>query len=180
MFSMPSIQWIQRAAFTLTAAACLVAPAVPAVSADDTGSDDSPVVAVQVDLRAFSESDLGQMLIKAGTALAAQEMEKDPEETMDAVIKSIGFNPFEQEVRLTAAVHNLEDPVDGLRVAVEMKDSTGNLEGLLLAAPEYRTTTHGDHTIHAATMEGNDVFVAFHTSASGRRRIFLSGFNKLA
>jgi hypothetical protein len=51
-----------------------------------------------------ADSEVGKLLIKAGTALAAEEMEKDPDEAMQAVINSLGFNPFEQEAQLTATV----------------------------------------------------------------------------
>lgn len=134
-----------------------------------------PIVAVQVDLSEFAKSDLGKLLVKAGTNLAAKEMGKDPDEAMTAVMKSIGFNPLEQEIKLVATVADLEDPLEGLRLDIRLKDSTGNLEGLLLAAPEYRTSKHNDHTLHEATLDGQNLFVAFYTGASGRKHISVAG-----
>ena len=142
-------------------------------SADEAVGRDAPVVSIQVDLSKFAKSSLGEALIQAGITLAAAEMDKDPKAAMDAVVKSLGFNPLEQEIKINASVMDLEDPLDGLRLDVQLKDSTGNLEGLLLAAPEYRKSSYGEHTIHAATVDGNDknVFAAFHTSDSGRKHI---------
>ncbi|MEM1067939.1 MAG: hypothetical protein AAGG48_27115 [Planctomycetota bacterium] len=137
----------------------------------DRAVAEEPIVAVQVDLSEFTKSKLGELMVKAGTTLAAQEMGKDPEEAMEAVIQSIGFNPLEQDIKLNVAVMDLEDPMNGLQVNAQLKDSTGNLEGLLLAAPEYRAITYGDHTIHAADVDGQEVFVAFYNGASGKKHI---------
>ncbi|MEO2015209.1 MAG: hypothetical protein ABGZ53_12640 [Fuerstiella sp.] len=137
--------------------------------------DGSPVVAVQVDLSAFADSQVGKLLIKAGTALAAEELEKDPDEAIKAVIKSLGFDPFEQEAKLTVTVFDLEDPIEGLRLNIQLKDTTGNLEGFLLAAPGYRTTKHGTHTVHAVDLDGNKLFIAFADESSGKKRIIASG-----
>ncbi|MEM9645305.1 MAG: hypothetical protein AAF989_09945 [Planctomycetota bacterium] len=142
--------------------------------AEDTASDGGSL-SVELDLGAFSDSQIGKQLIEAGTILAADEMDKDPEEAMEALVKSIGFDPFEQQARLTAVISDLEDPVDGLQLALRLKNTTGNLEGLLLAAPGYRSEKHGEHTIHAVSLDDEEVFIAFHVSSSGERRVLASG-----
>lgn len=150
----------------------LVGNGPPRVVAEEVG--DAPLVSVDVDFRTFAESQFGKLLIKAGTTLAAQEMDKDPQQAEEAVLESIGFDPIAQELRFSAQVKNLEDPLKGLRVIAEFKDSTGNLEGLLLAAPEYRQSKQAGHTIHSATLDNQDVHAAFHTAESGKKRIVVA------
>lgn len=130
-----------------------------------------PAVSVQVDLDAFAKSKLGGLLIKAGTQLAASEMDKDPGEAMDAVIETLGFDPLKQRARLAIDVMDLEDPLAGMRAVLSMKDSTGNLEGLLLAAPGYQSIEQGDRVIHSVSPDGQPVFIAFDTASSGAKRI---------
>ncbi|MCG8648590.1 MAG: hypothetical protein MI861_02085 [Pirellulales bacterium] len=135
----------------------------------------APVLTVQVDFSAFVKSQFGSMLIQAGSMLAAEEMEKDPQEAIKALIKSIGFDPLEQDIKLTAVIADLEEPLDGLQLDIQFKNSTGNLEGLLLAVPGYRSSRHDDHTVHTVTIDNQDIFIAFHTDPSGKKQVFVSG-----
>lgn len=142
---------------------------------DEPNGAKTPIVAVQVDVSEFAKSNLGKLLVKAGVSLAAEEMDKDPDEAMAAVVESIGFDPIEQEIKVSTSIVDLEDPINGLELDIQLKDSTGNLEGLLLAAPEYQATTHDGHTIHSASMDGQNVYAAFYTGASGKKHITLAG-----
>ena len=153
----------------------------PLASARDwtAEKEGDPVVAVHVDVGAFANSEVGQLLLEAGTKIAAGEMEKDPDEVMDAVIKSLGFNPFEQDAKLTARISDLEEPLDGLQLTLQLKNTTGNLEGFLLAAPGYRSGKHGDQTIHTVDLDGEEVSIGFHTSGSGTKRIVAASSHEI-
>ncbi|MEM0927340.1 MAG: hypothetical protein AAGJ83_14945, partial [Planctomycetota bacterium] len=153
----------------LAAVVCSGWPITSAV-ADDHQSG-HPILTVQLDFDAFNESKLGRSLIQAGTNLAAQQLEKDPEEAMTAVIESLGFDPMEQEIRIAAQVSSFDDPMDGLIIDVQMKDSTGNLEGLLLAAPGYQETKVGGQTFHSVSMDGETFFIAFCDGSNGKKRM---------
>lgn len=163
-FFLAGLAWVCLSGFSANQATVVAQQA----DSHDLGE---PVVAVHLDLSNFAQSKLGKLLVKAGTTLAAEEMQKDPDEAMDALMKSIGFNPIEQEVKLRATVVDLENPIDGMRLDAMLKDSTGNLEGLLLAAPGYRSQEHGDHTIHSANLDGQEIFLAFLDSANGAKHV---------
>ncbi|MEM6472204.1 MAG: hypothetical protein AAF802_21760 [Planctomycetota bacterium] len=133
--------------------------------------DHEPIVTVEIDLAAFHESDLGKSLIEAGAKLAAQQMEKDPEEAMSALIESLGFDPIKQELHVSLSVSDLDDPLEDMTVDVQLKDSTGNLEGLLLAAPGYEVAEVGGQKIHSVSMDGQPFHITFCDGANGKKHV---------
>lgn len=129
---------------------------------------------VQMDIGAFVQSEFGETLIQAASGLMSEELGKDPDEAITAVKESLGFDPVEQELRAFVMIRDIEDPLNGLVLHAEFKDSTGNLEGLLLAAPEYESFKLGGQTIHTVSVDGQDVFIAFASSKSGKKRVVAS------
>ncbi|MEL6106506.1 MAG: hypothetical protein AAFU85_10730 [Planctomycetota bacterium] len=135
---------------------------------------DSGTIDVQMDIGEFVQSEFGETLIRAASGLMSEELGKDPDEAVAAVKESLGFDPVEQELRAFVTIRDIEDPLNGLVIHAEFKDSTGNLEGLLLAAPEYDSFKLGGQTIHTLSVDGQDVFIAFATSKSGSKRVVAS------
>ncbi len=132
-----------------------------------------PAVSIQVDLDGFGKSKIGGLLIQAGTKIAAAEMDKDPDEAMSAVVEALGFDPLKQEARLAIDVLDIEDPLNGLTAVLSLKNSTGNLEGLLLAVPGYKSLSQEDRVIHSLSPDGRaSYFIAFDNNATGEKRIF--------
>ncbi|XZE54090.1 hypothetical protein SH139x_000038 [Planctomycetaceae bacterium SH139] len=127
---------------------------------------------MQIDLKGFAKSKIGGLLIQAGTQLAAAEMDKDPNEAMSAVIEALGFDPLGQDARLAIDVLDIENPLNGLTAVLSLKNSTGNLEGLLLAVPGYKSLTHEDRVIHSLSPDGRaSYFIAFANSPTGEKQI---------
>ncbi|MEO1527764.1 MAG: hypothetical protein AAFX06_20230 [Planctomycetota bacterium] len=137
-------------------------------------STDSSTIHVQIDIGEFVTSEIGEMLTQAGAGLMGEELGKDPDEAIAAVEKSLGFDPATQKLRAVLSIKDIENPLETMTVQAEFKDSTGNLEGLLLAAPEYESFKHGEHTIHSFSLDGQDAFVGFLTSRSGKKRVVMS------
>lgn len=146
----------------------------PNASEHSTLGPIEPGLVVHLDLGRFAKSDLGGLLIKAGTNLAAEELQKDPQEAMEAVVKSLGFDPLDQDIKLTVTIPNVENPIDGFVAVAVLKDTTGNFEGFLLAAPNYQGEKHQGHTIHQSKIDGKDVSVAITDSKHGSKIIVAS------
>lgn len=172
-FPFPKLRYLFRACAGL--ALLSLASAGNLVFAQDEDAAAAPMVDVQVNLSTFAQSELGELLVEAGTKIAAKEMEQDTDKVMEAVTRSVGFNPLEQDIKIKATIADPEEPVEGLRLDFQLKDSTGNLEGLLLTAPDYRSTKHGDQTIHVATIDDQDVYIVFMEDGNGRKRISAAG-----
>ncbi|MEO1617522.1 MAG: hypothetical protein AAFV88_16840 [Planctomycetota bacterium] len=180
---------LQRRSIRNTASRCLKAllmlPILFALLAGGTadaaapmGNPGTPLLKIDLDLDTLAESEIGKLLLEAGIKLTAQQMEKDPEKAMEALIESLGFDPMKQAIHLTATIDSLDDPIEGLSVNVRFKDSTGNLEGFLLAAPDYKSTTEGGHTVHVVTFEGEVIHIVFGDASSGEKHVIASSSKK--
>ena len=127
-------------------------------------SDDADYV-VRVDLEAMRASRLGRKLIDVAKAIAAEEIDggKRPDEAIEEVEKALGFDPFEELRSVTVVGQISEDPLEGVRVVVGLGESTGNLEGLLLAVPGYDSSEHGDYVVHSVAPDDDvRVYGAIH------------------
>ena len=142
--------------------------------AQDSVPKTESAVTIQVDLAEFGKSKIGGLLIKAGSSLAAKELEQDPDQAIKSVHKSLGFDPIEQEIKLVVRVGNLHSPEEDVLAVAELKDTTGNLEGFLLAAPGYQSRKHNGHNVHHIDTGDQRVTVAFHTAPQGKKHVIAS------
>ena len=146
-------------------------------NAQASPSDESGdgLATVQIDIGRFMKSEIGDTLVQAAAGLMAEELGKDSEEALKAVKESIGFDPIEQELRAYITISNLDEPLKGMKLQAEFKNSTGNLEGLLLAAPKYGSMKHEGTTVHSVAVDDEtSVFVAFPSAKSGKKRVIAS------
>ena len=124
-------------------------------------------VAVRIDLAAIQDSKLGSKLMHAVRKLAAEEFseEKKADDAFAGIEKALGFDPFKELRGITLFVQDVEDPIEGIQAVLEMGNTTGNLEGLLLALPGYDSSERGDHVIHSvAPDEDMRVYGSIHGS----------------
>jgi len=149
-------------------AACLLAVTPQSSIADSPPNNADFVVRIQLD--ALRETNLGAKLITAVKTLAAEEFgnEKSPEDAFEDVEKALGFDPFDELRSINIIGHDIEDPFEGIQVVIGMGNTTGNLEGLLLALPGYQSSEHGDHLIHSVSPDDDiRIFGAIH---GGRKK----------
>ncbi len=177
----PSVS--RRASLVATQLSCaavasilLATAAAPARAAEfSVEVETEGAVAISVDVARFASTKMGGLLIDAGTKLAAQQMEKDPDEAIEALVKSLGFDPLKEGIQVQAIVQDIEDPIAGLQVSLRLDNTTGNLEGLLLAAPEYSAIQEGGQTIHKVSLDDAPIFIAFTTDSGGKKHVFAAG-----
>lgn len=140
---------------------------------------------LEIDLQEFQRTDLGERFLE----LAKQEVIKEigekhhqgddddrrKEPDFEQIDKMLGFDPFTdiQGVRISAS--DYEHPEKSLIALVRMKETTGNLEGLLLSLPEYEVTDYRKYRVHSACPDGDlQLHVAIHTDRSGSKTIVLA------
>lgn len=112
---------------------------------------------VQLDLAEFSKTTLGERLVKLTSKTAAEEIGTDGENLIAKVHETLGFDPLNEIQSITLAVSSLDrSAVESLSAIVQMGSTTGNLEGLLLALPNYESTEHGEYTLHSVN-DGKDI-----------------------
>lgn len=132
---------------------------------------------VRLDLAAIRESEIGGPLFEQFKAEATKKIGRggDGQASLDQISQVLGFNPFEEVQSIMVAASDYESPEFSLVAAIQLRRTTGNLEGLVLALPEYATETHGDYQIHyARPEEDKQVFAAVHTADDGNRTVVLA------
>ena len=124
---------------------------------------------IRLDVAAIHDTEIGQKLIRAVQLMAAEEIgdEQDADKAFAAIEQALGFDPVEEIRSVTLYGTSFEDPEEGLQAVIEMKSTTGNIEGLLLALPGYDSSEHDDQVIHSVAPEEDlRIFGAIH---DGRR-----------
>ncbi|MBN1589232.1 MAG: hypothetical protein JW888_06940 [Pirellulales bacterium] len=108
--------------------------------------------AICVNVAAFRETPLGAKLFEVFRQKAVAQIERHhkSQDAPEKIKKVLGFDPFEEIKGITVIGSDYDDPEKDLKVVVHMGKTTGNLEGLLLARPDYESSTYGDYVIHTA------------------------------
>ena len=156
-------------------AAVLVISTVTIGEAQVQSADDAKF-AVHLDLKAFRKTELGERMIHAIKKIAAEEIsDENGEQAIEQIEETLGFDPLEEVQSLTVVGTDFDSPERNLRMVLKMRETTGNLEGLLLALPGYDSSEFGDHTIHTAAPDGEmRVYGAIHESDSKDKQIVVS------
>ncbi len=129
---------------------------------------------VQVDLDTFRHTQLGKRLLSLTQQMAAEEIGGEGKEIMQKVEESLGFNPLEEMQTLTVIGSDFENPEEHLQLMLQLGETTGNLEGMMLALPGYESEEYHDITIHSAHDDDKRAFAAIHTGDDGNKRIVAS------
>ena len=157
--------------YSLIAALLIAAIALPSVRAEDIAPPSRATFEVQLDVAAIRDTDVGAKLIHAIRLMAAEEMEEDldADRAFEALEDALGFDPIDEARSVRIFAESFEDPQEGMQAIVEMRSTTGNLEGLLLALPGYQSSDHGDNVIHSvALVEDFRIFGAIHGDRYGK------------
>ncbi len=141
---------------------------------------------VHVDVKAFREdSELGAKLFGIAKSAALHELAEktsgdsdskaSPEELMKKLTDMIGFDPFTEICGITVSAADYEHPEKSLIAVVQLKESTGNLEGMMLGVPGYESAEYHKYQIHSVAPEKEQrVFGSIHTDSHGMKSIVVS------
>lgn len=129
-------------------------------------------LAAHVDIDRMNANPLGRQLILAFRSGIAASLNGDPESASPAeMIDALGFDPIAETQGVTAICSDFETPKQSVAVIIELGQTTGNLEGLLLAMPEYQSSLHRDYQVHSIVLDGDRLFGSVHTAGDGTKRI---------
>lgn len=131
---------------------------------------------VRVDLPAVRSSTVGGRLFEtAKSRLLAELADKGKGDlTLDKIVEILGFDPFE-EVQGIVVGGAYENPEQSLVAAVQLRKTSGNLEGLLLTLPGYSAEEVEGMQIYSATPDENRrVFGTIHVNGAGDRTLVIS------
>lgn len=126
---------------------------------------------VQIDVGQLKASKLGSQLIDFAKSQAQEEM--GDKLNWEDVQKSLGFDPIEEITSINVAT-SFESPDTSAVVSVNFKNTTGNLEGLMLATPNYETTKIDNHTVHSADLDGKRIYAVIVSNPQGGKTAHLS------
>ncbi|MCC6494380.1 MAG: hypothetical protein IT424_15315 [Pirellulales bacterium] len=106
---------------------------------------------VRLDLAALRQSKIGGPLFEQAKAQALDKMaDKQDGPTPEQIAEIIGFDPFEEVQSVVVAASDYEEPEQALVAVIQLRQTTGNLEGLMLALPNYSSSEYGQYMIHSA------------------------------
>jgi hypothetical protein len=95
--------------------------------------------------------------------------------SLEKIVELLGFDPFEEVQAIVVAAADYESPEKSLVSCVQLRKTTGNLEGLLLALPGYKAEEYNGRQIYAATPdEERAVFGAIYVDATGNHTLLLA------
>lgn len=137
---------------------------------------DSKLV-VQLDLREFGKTSIGERLIELTAETAAQEMDTDGKQLIEKVNNSLGFDPLKEIRTITLATSSIDDPEQAAMsggLLVQLGKTTGNLEGLMLALPGYSSTERDDVTLHSAGEGSQHATCAIYQGDDGNHTVLLA------
>jgi|GEM_PF-3525378 len=142
--------------------------ALPIANAADISPPKEAIFEVRLNVAAVQDTKVGSKLIRAVKRLAAEEIgdDLDPEKAFESFEEALGFDPMEEVRSIRLFGNSFEDPEKGIQAVIEMKNTTGNVEGLLLALPGYDSSEHGKHAIHSvAPDDKHRAFGAIHETS---------------
>ncbi|QEF97152.1 hypothetical protein Mal15_11900 [Stieleria maiorica] len=129
-------------------------------------------LAANIDLDRVKANPLGQQLVGGFQSGISASLANDPESaSATEMIDALGFDPIAAAKRITVLCSDFENPPQSVCVIIELEKTTGNLEGLLLAMPEYQSSIHRDYQIHSVVLDGDRLFGSIHTADNGTKRI---------
>ncbi len=149
--------------FRLLAMACisLVSLLSMGIAQDVEAVPEDTKFVVNLDVRAFRSTEIGSRLVEATQKLAQDELESD-EDLLKKAEEVLGFNPLE-EIRLLSIVGgSFEEPEESFTLVLKLGESTGNIEGLMLALPEYESTEVDGVTLHSAVLDNEKIYGAIY------------------
>lgn len=135
--------------------------------------DDAKFV-VQLNVAAFANTELGGKVLELTQKMASEEIGSEDKDVMETVEETLGFNPLEELQTLTIVGSDYESPEEGLRVVLQMKKTTGNLEGMMLGLPGYESYEKEGHTIHTASEDDMAAFASIQEDKSGNKRVVIA------
>jgi hypothetical protein len=158
------------------------------VQAESPSSSDVPEGAkfvLNIDVDAIrEESKLGKMLFELVKTEALKEIAektskgneegKDPNAGYEKITEMLGFDPFTEIQSLTVSAGDYEHPEKSLTAIVRMKQTTGNLEGLMLGLPGYEATDYGDLQIHSISPDSDQRIYGAIVGGSNGKAILVS------
>lgn len=118
---------------------------------------------VNFDLQRFRETHLGQQILDMARKEMANAVEGGSEET---IAEALGFDPLLETQRIIVMGSTFDDPVEDLCIVMVLGNTAGNVEGLVLAAPGYQSSEHGDYVIHEVHEDEMEAFAAVHSGRS--------------
>lgn len=133
---------------------------------------------VHVDIKTFRNTPFGARVFRMAQAEAIKEIndefgnEDEAKEGLARVQEALGFDPFRDLDAVTVMGSSFKRPEESVQVVLQLRKTTGNLEGLMVGLPDYASTTHGKHEIHSARVDGaKPVYGAIHTDRAGTKRV---------
>ncbi|GAB5406315.1 MAG: hypothetical protein Aurels2KO_45460 [Aureliella sp.] len=177
----PANGFIMKSTFQIFALSLVCGFALSALAgiaqAQSVPLPDDTKLLVQLDLQEFSKTSIGARLVELTAETAAKEMDTDGEQLLAKVNKSLGFDPLSEVRTITVATSSIDDPNHAIAsggVVVQLGKTTGNLEGLMLALPGYKSSEHGDQTLHSAGEGSQRATCAIHASGNGNHTLLLA------
>ena len=132
---------------------------------------------IQIDLNAVKQTKLGAMLFSLAKKKAIEELGKEggDEAGLAKLTEMLGMDPFEEIQSITLSSAEFEDPEKSMLAIVQLKKTSGNLEGLALGLPEYEASDYKKTQIHSAAPDKNmRVYGAIHGKEDQNKTIVLS------
>jgi hypothetical protein len=153
-----------------------------------------------VDVKQFVENPVGQQALQFLEELIREEAGGDFDDMVDLktarakIGKVIGFDPLDgiSSVEMyglvspfAGEIRNEEELVEKMATSgvavVTLSGGTGNLEGLALATPDYRSTEYRGATIHSGTLPDFPlrVYMAVEQQGNGKPNIVVFGLDEV-
>ena len=132
---------------------------------------------IHIDLNAVKQTQLGAMLFKIAKQKALEELGKESgeEAAMQRIKETLGMDPFEDIQSITLSSSDFENAEQSMLAMVRLKKTSGNLEGLALALPEYEATEHVGRQIHSASPQNDKrIYGAIHGDGDQDRIVVLT------
>lgn len=133
---------------------------------------------VRVDVHAVQNSPVGgKLFATAKEQILGKLADKADGKglSQEKIVEVLGFDPFEEIQNIVIAAADYDSPEQSLAGCVQLRKTSGNLEGLLLALPGYSVEDYDGLQIHSATPDGGTrVYCAFHVDAAGSRTVLLA------
>jgi hypothetical protein len=149
--------------FACMAWSLLPMPASVTAQTGRTSAFDDAQVVVEFNLEQFRSTELGGKIMafaKDQAIRAIEEQGAGEAPSLEDVNNFLGFNPFEEIRGAVIAIDDMENPEENLVAIVQLGETTGNIEGLVLGLPGYESTKEGGITVHSADVDGQKIFGA--------------------
>ncbi|MFO0924043.1 MAG: hypothetical protein U0905_16305 [Pirellulales bacterium] len=161
----------------LAFAGSLVLGGLPALAQSEKPGPKEPKFVVGINLQTAKQSSIGKLLFETVKSKALEEMQKksgSDSADLDRLKEMIGFDPFEEVQSISFSSSDYEKPEESMIATIRLRKTTGNIEGLLLNLPEYKSEEYKSHSIHSVAPDSNlRVYGAIHGKGNQDRTIVL-------